>query len=136
MNTVKDTEVIYDAEFGSNETGKAVRVQATATNFSDAREALLERVVNEGDSSLVNVLGYIGYLESSLDEVVEDARVRQARIELLLETVQEIAQREEVPAQVRKWLNRMAGADQLANLLLQNEEAAKQFMDAVGDDNE
>lgn len=136
MNTVKDTEVIYDAEFGSNETGKAVRVQATATNFSDAREALLERVVNEGDSSLVNVLGYIGYLESSLDEVVEAARVRQARIELLLEIVQEIAQREEVPAQVRKWLNKMAGADQLANLFLQNKEAAKLFMDAVGDDNE
>lgn len=136
MNTVKDTEVIYDAEFGCNETGKAVRVQATATNFSDAREALLERVVNEGDSSLVNVLGYIGYLESSLDEVVEAARVRQARIELLLEAVQEIAQREEVPAQVRKWLNRMAGADQLANLLLKNEEAAKLFMDEVGNDNE
>lgn len=136
MNTVKDTEVIYDAEFGCNETCKAVRVQATATNFSDAREALLERVVNEGDSSLVNVLGYIGYLESSLDEVVEAARVRQARIELLLETVQEIAQREEVPAEVRKWLNKMAGADQLANLLLQNEEAAKLFMDVVGDDNE
>nr|DAV17236.1 MAG TPA: hypothetical protein [Caudoviricetes sp.] len=136
MNTVKDTEVIYDAEFGSNETGKAVRVQATATNFSDAREALLERVVNEGDSSLVNVLGYIGYLESSLDEVVEAARVRQARIELLLKTVQEIAQREEVPAQVRKWLNKIAEADQLANLLLQNEEAAKLFMDVVGDDNE
>lgn len=136
MNTVKDTEVIYDAEFGSKETGKAVRVQATATNFSDAREALLERVINEGDSSLVNVLGYIGYLESSLDEVVEAARVRQARIELLLETVQEIAQREEVPAQVRNWLNKMAGADQLANLLLQNEEAAKLFMDVVGEDNE
>lgn len=136
MSTVKDTEVIYDAEFGSNETGKAVRVQATATNFSDAREALLERVVNEGDSSLVNVLGYIGYLESSLDEVVEAARVRQARIELLLETVQEIAQREEVPAQVRKWLNGMPGVDQLAKLPLQNEEAAKLFMDAVGDDNE
>lgn len=136
MNNVKDTEVIYDAEFGSNETGKAVRVQATATNFSDAREALLERVINDGDSSLVNVLGYIGYLESSLDEVVEAARVRQARIELLLETVQEIAQREEVPTQVRKWLNRMAGADQLANLLLQNEEAAKLFMDEVGGDNE
>ena len=136
MNTVKDTEVIYDAEFGDNETGKAVRVQATATNFRDAREALLERVINEEDSSLVNVLGYIGYLESSLDEVVEAARVRQARIELLLETVQEIAQREEVPAQVRKWLNKMAGADQLANLLLQNEEAAKLFMDVVGDDNE
>ena len=136
MNTVKDTEVIYDAEFGSNETGKAVRVQATATNFSDAREALMERVINEEDSSLVNVLGYIGYLESSLDEVVEAARVRQARIELLLETVQEVAQREEVPAQVRKWLNKMAGADQLANLLLQNEEAAKLFMDVVGDDNE
>lgn len=136
MNTVKDTEVIYDAEFGSNETGKAVRIQATATNFSDAREALFERVVNEGDSSLVNVLGYIGYLESSLDEVVEAARVRQARIELLLETVQEIAQREEVPAQVRKWLNKMAGADQLANLLFQNEEAAKLFIDVVGDDNE
>lgn len=136
MNTVKDTEVIYDAEFGSNETGKAVRVQATATNFSDAREALFERVINEEDSSLVNVLGYIGYLESSLDEVVEAARVRQARIELLLETVQEIAQREEVPVQVRKWLNKMAGADQLANLLLQNEEAAKLFMDVVGDDNE
>ena len=136
MNTVKDTEVIYDAEFGSNETGKAVRVQATATNFTDAREALLERVINEGDSSLVNVLGYIGYLELSLDEVVEAAQVKQARIELLLETVQEIAQREEVPAQVRKWLNRMAGADQLAKLLLQNEEAAKLFMDAVGDDNE
>ena len=65
MNKVKDTEVIYDAEFGSKVTGKAVRVQATATNFSDAREVLLERVVNEGDSSLVNVLGYIGYLESS-----------------------------------------------------------------------
>lgn len=136
MNTVKDTEVIYDAEFGSNETGKAVRVQATATNFSDAREALLERVVNEEDSSLVNVLGYIGYLESSLDEVVEATRVRQARIEILLETVQEIAQREEVPAQVRKWLNRIAGADQLADLLLQNGEVAKLFMDAVGDDNE
>lgn len=136
MNTVKDTEVIYDAEFGSNETGKAVRVQATATNFSDAREALMERVINEGDSSLVNVLGYIGYLESSLDEVVEAASVRQARIELLLETVQEIAQREEVPAQVRKWLNKMAGADQLTNLLLQNKEAAKLFMDVVGDDNE
>lgn len=136
MNTVKDTEVIYDAEFGSNETGKAVRVQATATNFRDAREALLERVVNEGDSSLVNVLGYIAYLESSLDEVVEAARVRQVRIEILLEAVQEIAQREEVPAQVRKWLNKMAGADQLANLLLQDEEAAKLFMDAVGDDNE
>lgn len=136
MNTVKDTEVIYDAEFGSNETGKAVRVQATATNFSEAREALLERVVNEGDSSLVNVLGYIGYLESSLDEVEKAARIRQARIELLLEIVQEIAQREEVPAQVRKWLNKIAGADQLANLFLQNEEAAKLFMDAVGDDNE
>lgn len=136
MDTVKDTEVIYDAEFGSNETGKVVQVQATATNFSDAREALMERVINEEDSSLVNVLGYIGYLESRLDEVVEAARVRQARIELLLETVQEIAQREEVPAQVRKWLNKMAGADQLANLLLQNEEAAKLFMDAVGDDNE
>lgn len=136
MDKVKDTEVIYDAEFGSNETGKAVRVQATATNFSDAREALMERVINEEDSSLVNVLGYIGYLESSLDEVVEAARVRQARIELLLETVQEIAQREEVPAQVRKWLNRMAGADQLANLLLQNEEASELFMDVVGDDNE
>ena len=136
MNTVKDTEVIYDAEFGSNETGKAVRVQATATNFSDAREALLERVINEGDSSLVNVLGYIGYLESSLDEVVEAAQVRQARIELLLETVQEIAQREEVPAQVRKWLNKMVGTDHLANLLLQNEEAAKLFMHVVGDDNE
>lgn len=136
MNTVEDTEVIYDAEFGDHETGKAVRVQATATNFSDAREALLERVVNEGDSSLVNVLGYIGYLESSLDEVVEAARIRQARIELLLETVQEIAQREEVPAQVRKWLNKLAGADQLANLLFQNEEAAKLFMDVVGDDNE
>jgi len=136
MNTVKDTEVIYDAEFGSTETGKAVRVQATATNFSDAREALMERVVNEEDSSLVNVLGYIGYLESSLDEVVEAARVGQARIELLLETVQEIAQREEVPVQVKKWLNKMAGADQLANLLLQNEEAAKLFMDVVGDDNE
>lgn len=136
MNTAKDTEVIYDAEFGSRATGKAVRVQATATNFSDAREALLERVVNEGDSSLVNVPGYIDYLESSLDEVTEVARVRQARIELLLETVQEIAQREEVPAQVRKWLNKMAGADQLANLLLHNEEAAKLFMDVVGDDNE
>jgi len=136
MDKVKDTEVIYDAEFGSNETGKAVRVQATATNFSDAREALLERVVNEGDSSLVNVLGYIGHLESSLDEVVEAAQVRQARIELLLEAVQEIAQREEVPAQVRKWLNRMAGADRLANFLLQNKEAAKLFMDEVGDDNE
>ena len=136
MSTAKDTEVIYDAEFGSNKTGKAVRVQATATNFSDAREALMERVVNEGDSSLVNVLGYIGYLESSLDEVVEAARVRQARIELLLEIVQEIAQREEVPAQVRKWLNKIAGADQLANLFLQNEEAAKLFMDKVGDDNE
>lgn len=136
MNTVKDTEVIYDAEFGSNETGKAVRVQATATNFSEAREALMERVINDGDSSLVNVLGYIGYLESSLDEVVEAARVRQVRIEILLETVQEIAQREEVPVQVRKWLNKMAGADQLANLLLQNEEAAKLFMDVVGDDNE
>lgn len=136
MSTVRDTEVIYDAEFGSNETGKAVRVQVTVTNFSDAREAPMERVVNEGDSSLVNVLGYIGYLESSLDEVVKAARVRQARTELLLETVQEIAQREEVPAQVRKWLNRMAGADQLANLFLQNEEAAKLFMDAVGDDNE
>lgn len=136
MNTVKDTEVIYDAEFGSNETGKAVRVQATATNFSDAREALLERVINEEDSSLVNVLGYIGYLESSLDEVVEAARVRQARIEILLETVQEIAQREEVPAQVRKWLNKIAVADGLANLLLQNQEAAKLFMDAVGDNNE
>lgn len=135
MGTVKDTEVIYDAEFGSKETGKAVRVQATATNFSEAREALMERVVNEEDSSLVNVLGYIGYLESSLDEVVEAARVKQASIELLLETVQEIAQREEVPAQVRKWLNRMAGADQLANLLLQNGEAAKLFMDEVGDDN-
>lgn len=136
MNTVKDTEVIYDAEFGSNETGKAVRVQATATNFSEAREALMERVINDGDSSLVNVLGYIGYLESSLDEVVEAARVRQVRIEILLETVQEIAQREEVPVQVRKWLNKMAGADQLANLLLQNEEAAKLFMDTVGGDNE
>lgn len=136
MNTVEDTEVIYDAEFSNYETGKAVRVQATSTNFSDAREALLERVVNEGDSSLVNVLGYIGYLESSLDEVVEAARIRQARIELLLEIVQEIAQREEVPAQVRKWLNRLAGADQLANLFFQNEEAAKLFMDAVGDDNE
>lgn len=136
MNNVKDTEVIYDAEFSSNETGKAVRVQATATNFSDAREALLERVINEEDSSLVNVLGYIGYLESSLDEVVEAARVRQARIELLLEIVQEIVQREEVPAQVRKWLNKMAGADQLANLVLQNEEAAKLFMNAVGEDNE
>ena len=136
MNTVKDTEVIYDAEFGSKETGKAVRVQATATNFSDAREALLERVINEGDSSLVNVLGYFSYLESSLDEVVEAARVRQARIELLLETVQEIAQREEVPAQVRKWLNKMAEADQLVNLLLQNEEAADLFMDMVGGDNE
>lgn len=136
MNTVKDTEVIYDAEFGSNETGKAVRVQATATNFSEAGEALMERVINDGDSSLVNVLGYIGYSESSLDEVVEAAQVRQVRIEILLETVQEIAQREEVPVQVRKWLNKMAGADQLANLLLQNEEAAKLFMDAVGDDNE
>lgn len=136
MNTVKDTEVIYDTEFGSKETGKAVRVQATATNFSDAREALLERVINEGDSSLVNVLGYIGYLESSLDEVVEAARVRQARIELLLETVQEIAQREEVPAQVRNWLNKVAGTDQLVNLILQNEEAAKLFMDVVGEDNE
>lgn len=136
MNTVKDTEVIYDAEFGSKETGKAVRVQATATNFSDAREALMERVINEGDSSLVNVLGYIAYLESSLDEVAEAARVRQARIKLLLETVQEIAQREEVPVQVRKWLNKMAGADALANLLLQNEGAAKLLMDAVGDDNE
>lgn len=136
MDTIKDTEVIYDAEFGSRDTGKTVRVQATATNFSDAREALLERVVNEGDSSLVNVLGYIGYLESSLDEVVEDARVGQARIELLLEAVQEIAQREEVPAQVRKWLNHMAGADQLAKLLLQNKEAAKLFMDEVGNDNE
>ena len=136
MNTVKDTEVIYDAEFGSTETGKAVRVQATATNFSDAREALMERVINEGDSSLVNVLGYISYLESSLDEVVEAASVRQACIELLLETVQEIAQREEVPAQVRKWLNKMAGADQLTNLLLQNKEAAKLFMDVVGEDNE
>lgn len=136
MNTVKDTEVIYDAEFGSNETGKAVRVQATATNFSEAREALMERVINEEDSSLVNVLGYIGYLESSLDEVVKAARVRQACIEILLETVQEIAKREEVPAPVRKWLNKMAGADQLANMLLQNEEAAKLFMDVVGDDNE
>lgn len=136
MNTDKDTEVIYDAEFDSKETGKAVRVQATATNFSEAREALMERVINEEDSSLVNVLGYIGYLESSLDEVVEAARVRQTRIEILLETVQEIAQREEVPVQVRKWLNKMAGADQLANLLLQNEEAAKLFMDAVGGDNE
>lgn len=136
MNTVKDTEVIYDAEFGSNETGKAVRVQATATNFSDAREALMERVINDGDSSLVNVLGYIGYLESSLDEVVEAARVRQARIELLLETVQEIAQREEVPAQVRKWLNKVAKADELVNLLLLNKEAAKLFMDVVGEDNE
>lgn len=136
MNKVKDTEVIYDAEFGSNETGKSVRVQATATNFSDAREALMERVINEEDSSLVNVLGYIGYLESSLDEVVEAARVRQARIELLLETVQEVAQREEVPAQVRNWLNKVAKADQLANLLLQNQEAAELFMDVVGDDNE
>lgn len=136
MNKVKDTEVIYDAEFSSNETGKAVRVQATATNFSDAREALFERVVNEEDSSLINVLSYIGYLESSLDEVVEAARVRQARIKLLLETVQEIAQREEVPTQVRNWLNKMAGADQLANLLLQNKEAAKLFMDVVRDDNE
>lgn len=136
MNTVKDTEVIYDAEFASNETGKAVRVQATVTNFSEAREALMERVINDGDSSLVTVLGYIGYLESSLDEVVEAARVRQARIELLLETVQEIAQREEVPTQVRNWLNKVAGADQLVNLLLQNEEASKLFMDAVGDDNE
>lgn len=136
MDTIKDTEVIYEAEFGSRHTGKAVRVQATATNFRDAREALMERVVNEEDSSLVNVLGYIGYLESSLDEVVEDARVGQARIELLLEAVQEIAQREEVPAQVRKWLNRMAGADQLAKLLLQNKEAAKLFMDEVGNDNE
>jgi hypothetical protein len=136
MNTVKDTEVIYDAEFGSNETGKAVRVQATATNFSEAREALMERVINEGDSSLVNVLGYIDYLESSLDEVVAAAQVRQAHIEILLETVQEIAQREEVPAQVRKWLNKMAGADQLANLLLQNEEAAELFMNVVGEDNE
>lgn len=136
MNKVKDTEVIYDAEFGSKVTGKAVRVQATATNFSEAREVLLERVVNEGDSSLVNVLGYIGYLESSLDEVVETAQVKQARIELLLETVQEIANREEVPAQVKKWLNKMAGADQLANILLQNQEAAKLFMDRVGDDSE
>lgn len=136
MNTVKDTEVIYDAEFSSRETGKAVRVQATATNFSDAREALMERVINEEDSSLVNVLGYIGYLESSLDEVVEAARVRQVRIELLLETVQEIAQRKEVPAQVRKWLNKMAGADQLTNLLLQNQKAAELFMDVVGDGNE
>lgn len=136
MNTVKDTEVIYDAEFGSNETGKAVRVQATATNFSDAREALMERVINEEDSSLVNVLGYIGYLESSLDEVVKAARVRQARIELLLETVQEIAKHEEVPAQVRNWLNKVAKADELVNLLLQNEEAAELFMDVVGDDNE
>lgn len=136
MNNVKDTEVIYDAEFGSNETGKAVRVQATATNFSEAREALMERVINDGDSSLVKVLGYIGYLESSLDEVVEAARVRQARIELLLETVQEIASREEVPAEVRNWLNKVAKADQLANLLLQNEEAAKLFMDVVGEDNE
>lgn len=136
MNNVKDTEVIYDAEFGSNETGKAVRVQATATNFMEAREALLERVINEGDSSLVNVLGYIGYLESSLDEVVEAARVKQARIELLLETVQEIAKREEVPAQVRKWLNKMAGADQLANMLLQNKEAAELFMEAVGEGDE
>lgn len=136
MDKVKDTEVIYDAKFGSNETGKAVRVQATATNFSDAREALMQRVINEEDSSLVNVLGYICYLESSLDEVVEAARVRQARIELLLETVQEIAQREEVPAQVRKWLNKVAKADQLANMLLQNEEAAKLFMDVVGEDNE
>lgn len=135
MNTGKDTEVIYAAEFSSNETGKAVRVQATVTNFTDAREALLERVINEGDSSLVNVLGYIGYLESSLDEVVEAARVRQACIELLLETVQEVAQREEVPAQVRKGLNKMAKADQLANMLLQNEEAAKLFMDVVGEDN-
>lgn len=136
MNTVEDTEVIYDAEFGDRETGKAVRVQATATNFRDAREALLERVINEEDSSLVNVLGYIGYLESSLDEVVESARVKQARIELLLETAQEIAKREEVPAQVRQWLNRMAGADQLAKLFLQNKEAAKVFMDAVEGDNE
>lgn len=136
MNTVKDTEVIYDAEFGSNETGKAVRVQATATNFSDAREALMERVINEEDSSLVNVLGYIGYLESSLDEVDEAARVRQARIELLLETVQEVAQREGVPTQVRNWLNKVAKADQLANLLLQNQEAAELFMDVVGEDNE
>lgn len=136
MDKVKDTEVIYDAEFGSNETGKAVRVQATATNFSDAREALLERVINEGDSSLVNVLGYIGYLESSLDEVVEAARVRQARIELLLETVQEIAQRKEVPTQVRNWLNKVTKADELVNLLLQNQEAAELFMDVVGDDNE
>lgn len=136
MNTVKDTEVIYDAEFGSNETGKVVRVQATATNFSEAREALMERVINDGDSSLVNVLGYIDYLESSLDEVVEAARVRQARIELLLETVQEIAKQEEVPAQVRNWLNKVAKADELVNLLLQNEEAAELFMDVVGDDNE
>lgn len=136
MNKVKDTEVIYDAEFGSNETGKAVRVQATATNFSDAREALMERVIDEEDSSLVNVLGYIDYLESSLDEVVEAARVRQACIELLLETVQEVAQREEVPTQVRNWLNKVAKADQLANLLLQNQEAAELFMDVVGDDNE
>lgn len=136
MSTVKDTEVIYDAEFDSNETGKAVRVQATATNFSEAREALMERVINDGDSSLVNVLGYIGYLESSLDEVVKDARVRQVRIELLLETVQEITQREEVPTQVRNWLNKVAKADELVNLLLQNQEAAELFMDVVGDDNE
>lgn len=136
MNTVKDTEVIYDAEFGSNETGKAVRVQATATNFSEAREALMERVINDGDSSLVNVPDYIGYLESSLDEVVKAARVRQARIELLLETVQEIAQREEVPTQVTNWLNKVAKADGLVNLLLQNQEAAELFMDVVGDDNE
>lgn len=136
MNTVKDTEVIFDAEFGSKETGKAVRVQATATDFNDAREVLFERVINEEDSLLVNVLGYIGYLESSLDEVVEAGRVRQARIELLLQTVQEIAKREEVPAQVRNWLNKVAKADQLANLLLQNEEAAELFMDVVGDDSE
>ena len=136
MNTVKDTEVIYDAEFGDKVTGNAVRVQATATNFKEAREALLERVVNEGDSSLVNVLGYIGYLESSLDQAVDAVQVKQARIELLLETVQEIAKREEVPAPVRKWLNKMAGADQLANILLQNKEAAELFMDVVGEDNE
>ena len=136
MNTVKDTEVIYDAEFEDKVTGKAVRVQATATNFRDAREALLEKVVNKGDSSLVNVLGYIGYLESGLDSAVDAVQVKQARIELLLETVQEIAKREEVPAPVRKWLSKMAGADQLANILLQNKEAAELFMDRVGDDSE
>ena len=136
MSKEKDTEVIYDAEFGDRSTGKAVRIQATATNFKEARNEIMEQVINEGNPKLVNVLGYIGYLESCLEDAVEAAKCKQARIELLLDATDEIAKQDSCSPEVRGYLKKLKDADGLANLLLQNEEAAEMFMSLVGEDDE